>query len=424
MTPVRMQPIEFLPTTTDGDGVFAIPVLPSCCPPEIFSQKVFPNDIINFQFILPPCLGVENTILNPAFTDGTEFVQANWLVGPSDFPGFWVEFDANGALMKFNASSIEQSNVAIVAGDYYLLQIRVFVNSTNGIAGSVLNVLGFEELISFSAITGLHSFYVRALPGETIKIFQSDWIPNESTRPHIGEVILSRIEIPDIVVTDVHGTTIAAGTPSFDFAPPFFNVNYQAVDEAVDLGCFRLVLYRDCEAPFISEAFEVIPVDFCHIYIGQCDNSNIHDGQLYGRFEAFVVNDQKPEIDKFATRDSKGRYRMNYSNMVRVFSLYIEAIPAHKRDFINWLAASNTVAIKLNGQPTEEYFVINEPEAPEFADKDYGLAPMKLSIVHKEELNEHIYRGDCQVFLPPLILGERKTNIAIKAGTDTVIEVK
>ena len=418
-----MQPIEFLPTTTDGAGVFAIPTIPSCCPPQIFSQKVFPNDIINFQFILPPCLGVENTLLNPAFTDGTEFVQANWVVGPSSSPGFFVEFDANGARMELNNSSIEQSNIAIVAGDYYLLEIRVFVNSTNGIANSVLNVLGFEEEISFPAITGLQSFYVRALPGELIKIFQSGF-SNLSTTPYIGEVILSRIQIPDVVVTDVHGTTIAAGTPNFDFEAPFLNVTYQAVDEAVDLGCFRLVLYRDCEEPFISEAFEVIPVDFCHIYIGQCDNSNIHDGQLYGRFEAFVVNDQAPETDRFVTRDSKGRYRMNYSNMVRVFSLYIEAIPAYKRDFINWLAASNTVAIKLNGQPTEEYFVINEPEAPGFADKDYGLATMKLSLVKKEELNEHIYRADCKVLLPPLILGEKATNIAIKAGVDTVIEVK
>ena len=430
MTPVRNQPILFLntdaPTGISPDRVYEVPTVSGCCPPEFWVQSIAQTDTITFQFDAPACENrVVQIIDNFDFTDPdtNSSSQADWSgsVDAFNIGGSGARFDADGDYLI-------QTNAGIVEGTWYKLEISINVISATESKPSNIIVTGFNQQITVPAADGLYEFYVQANSGTYIRLTHEEIAPDDNFL-FVRWCALYEISEPEVTILNTDGTQLSTTESSLIRNGRTLSIT-SYVDAAVQAaGNIRIGVYRLCDGDaWISEVICIEEDVSCTIQIGGCGNSNFQFGQLSTRLKGFIAQDQASEFDRFITQDSKGRYRNNYTKMNRLWTLYIEQIPAHVRDWINWLTGYNTIAIREPGKQSQEFFVLNEPEAPNFADRMYGLGKMRVTLVPKEELNESIYEGDCSIVLPPVALGKRNNanggGVAIESGTDQGINAE
>lgn len=426
MTPVRAQPILFsstdLPTGSSPDYVFSVPDNSGCCPSEVWCQQVYDTDTISFQFDAPSCASENQVIDNFDFTDPDTNSNSQ-----TDWSGTVNAFNIGGSGARFDSDNeyISQVNAGIVDSNWYKLQVRVnVVNATDSAPVNIV-VTGFEQDIIIPAADGLYEFYVQALSSTSIRLTRQDIVSTDDF-VYIQWVALYEITEPEIVPLNYIGEQLSTEASSIIRDGRYVTVTFYIDTNIQSVGRFRIGAFRTCDGEaWISEEIVLTSDISCTIQIGGCGDSSFQSGQLTARLNGLLVQDQANEFDRFITQDSKGKYRNNYTKMNRLWSLYIEMIPAHLRDWINWLTGYNTIAVKQPNGQSQEYFVLSEPEAPVFADRHYQLAKMKVTLVPKEELNESVYNGDCTVVLPPKALGERRGGgIAIESGVDQGINAE
>lgn len=407
-----------------------MPINRSFCEPEAYFIPAYADDVLTFQFYLPPCDDEPSSILNGTFSDGDEDVQAHWTkTGGSD-----IDYTGGAQFIGTNNPGISQTGVFVI-GDHYVVRLVLEIPNALEMHQGVFRVSGAvlagtnPPTTSFDVPmnSGVFEFVVRAEAEDVlIETYYDVYSPNveDDEWPILVEMEAYSIEMPTVDILDAEGVVMDADVGGSDMEAPIVSYSVQITENAKTEKCFRLGVRRcsDDEA-WVSDLIRVVNRSNRYILIGQSDDSNIHSAPLFGRFDAFVAADRAPEVDRFVTRDSVGRFRNAYSNLLRLFSLRIAAIPEYRRDFLFWLFGSNVVAVD-DGSGAKDYFAYSEPEVPSFPENMYGLATMTVVLAPKEELNEHIYGGDGVLRFPPYILGEKKTGTVLKAGDNAAFEVK
>src|SRR5690606_35806033 len=217
-----------------------------------------------------------------------------------------------------------------------------------------------------------YSFYVQSTTGKIgIKrnANEGDIIPNTSIV--LEYVTAMPIELPSISIIDLAGTNIELITNA-TYEPPYLNVLYKPSNEVVNVGIFQIKVTYACDeeevVTYVSEAIQIIPADNCFIQIGGCGNVNVIQGSFipFLRLESKIVADRPFVYERFITRRTSGRYRMNYGRASKAFTFSTVVIPEHVRDFLYLLPLCDKVVIKRGEGVQQEYFCDEDPDSPSF----------------------------------------------------------
>lgn len=374
-------------------------------------QKMFANDDVTFQFQVTPCPDATNLAQNPNFSSNGD----GW-----DSSGI-VSYTSQGAII---GSAGQVSLSVFDPYKWYLIKL-----STDAIAHPLLRVhngngLGYE----YYPVTETREFYIQTgADGKIIFERVSGDFNTAADFLNINYVVISPIELPDVYVQDLEGNTLEVIAP-ISFEIPYFNVQYSPNTAAVDAGTFVFRVGQSCsneEPPeyWYSEPIQVIPSDDCFIQIAGCSNNNLFGDSFFPfmRIEAKLIADRAPIYDRYMSRKTSGRWRLNYGRAAKAFTFTTGYIPEHVRDFIYLLPMFDMIAIKRGTSLQEVYYCDESPDAPDFLPSSDSLAKIIVPLVYKEELIESIFKQECNVILPPKVLGWREEDLIIKAGEDTAI---
>lgn len=385
-----------------------------------WNQKMFEKDYIPFQFEVTPCDNAPNLISNPNFGNS----GSGWSVdaGSAQFAPYGAKLLTPGTEISFNPPL----NLA----QYYYVTISGFIKSIEPappISVSLTNVL--EDVTFFiTEEAQSFSFYVQSTTGK-IGIKRNNDIGTvlPTTYPVIDFVTAKPIDLPDISILDLDGVFIESVLTA-TYEPPYLNLLYTPSQDVIDAGAFLIKVSYACdESPVIvwtSEAIQIIADDNCFIQIGGCGNVNVFQGSFtpFMRLESKLVADRTFTYERFITRRTSGRYRLNYGRASKAFTLSTVAIPEHVRDFIYMLPLCDKIVVKRGQGAQQEYFSDEEPDAPQFIASSDDLASVQLPLVYEQDLIESIYVQECNVSLPPNALGYRPSNLIIKAAENTGIK--
>lgn len=397
------QPILF-----NESGVDAI-----CCPATDWNHQFFTNDTVPFQLIVGKDETLDNLVLNPSFVqDGT-----NWDVSL----GLVLYNPAHsGALLVTQIARLRQSGLAISLNQW--VEIRIDVHIYDGrVSEEKIHVNGFLQDIEFYASTNSFTFYAQGDGSGTIHISRSGVTTNNFM--YIEGVYVNEITLPTLSTIDVEGDELSVIADAA-YTAPYLSAIFQigAAEQAAKCFRFKAVLH---DTIFESELIQVITANDCDLLIGGCSNNTMYssDSPLYFRAKGKVLADQVPIYDRFTTRKNNGMHRLNYARKSKVFTLTVDRVPEHVRDFIYSLPLMGVVGIKTGSGVQKNYFVFEEPDPPEFTTGDDDLASVTLRLMHKQELSEMIYDSECNFILPPKALGIRSENTAYRVGENTAIRV-
>ncbi len=384
-----------------------------------WNQKMFANDVIGFQFVVTPCQTATNLVTNPDFSGG----DTGWtLVNSASINPF------SGAFLLEGGDEIIQESFLTVNTYYYVSITSRRLSGESAGQPISLSLTGIMEDVEFFSTTATttQSFYVRSSAGN-IGVVRNTISTGDSDFLLITFVSVVPVELPSIFITDLAGATL----DTFDeatFQPPYLNTYYAPIEAVINNGVFQIKVVYACtgeaEVIYFSEPIEIIAADPCFIQIGGCGNINVLEGGFtpFMRLESKLIADRSPNYERFLTRRTSGRYRMNYGRSAKTFTLSTVHVPEHVRDFLYILPLCDKIVIKKGEGSQVAYFVDEEPDAPDFLASSDNLASIQLPLVYKEDLIESIYVQECNVFLPPRALGYRQDNLIIKAAVNTGIK--
>lgn len=412
--PVNDQPILFT-------GIN--PPVP-CCGESDWNHEFFQTDLIPFQFELGPADGAETIIVNGNFTDFDNNEQTGW-----DKEGTSVAYNigGDGAWLQGEGSIIKQTT-GYTPGDWFLLKVK-FVNQGSNefeFPDANIEVGGIAEPFSFLTVTQNVEAYVQAGLDGFIS-FQLNLDSEGIAFMYIQSVELLPITMPIITTETKDGTELSTIT-TMVYSAPFLSVSFQPTSLEGDAKCFRfrLLASEDEDAQvYISELIEIVPNNNCSLLLGGCSQNNMYsrESDLYVRLKGKIRADAAPVYDRFTTRTNSGINRLNYANKTKIWTLYIDRVPEHVRDYLFSFPLFNTIGIKIGVGEQRNFFVHEEPDEPEFTTGDDQLASVQMQMKLKESLQETIYESECSFILPPKALGSKALELIIKAAENTGIKV-
>ena len=410
MYPSKYQPYLFNDVTLSD----------TCCNTSSFVQRIFQTDAVNFQFVVTPCPDATEVIENPTFNDGNSSTQAGW-----DASGGAVSYNigGTGAWLQENGSQILQDALTVTADTWSYLRVDVKVITATDTTFSSIQIGGFSESISFPAATGTYLFYVNVGPNDEMFVRRNAQ-DDASDIVLIQNVSLLEIDLPTIEVQDLDGVQISTDVIT-EYNAPYLNVFFQPDTATINAGCFKIEVERTCSAQtYLSEVIQIVPENDCDLLIGACGDLNVWGINFapYMRLQATIRSNESPEYDRFTTRKTNGRYRMDYGRISKMYLLSTPSIPEHVRDFIYALYIGQGIGVKKGVLDQKNYFAFDEPEISTVQQDDDG-ATLTMRLTDLEQNTEALFRTQCNNVLPPKALGSRAINIAIKAATDTGIEV-
>lgn len=417
ITPTEYQPLLFHkgtePATCDDCG--------EC---ESWTQKMFESDSIPFQFSVQPCSNAVNVITNPYFlgnpvTGWTKEgnTSAVTLTGGS------------GAAIVTAGAGISQS-ISSPLTSWFMARIEIMVSSyvmdfVVGIRND-LEQFGQTEVtlspginvIEMPIFLGLNTFGINTISG--------NFYPGVSFIT-IQLVELMPMNIPSVTVVDMDGVTLDTLSAAA-LENGLLNVQYTPNQATIDAGRFAFQVSQDCDSfneTWTSEGIEIVDEDACLLQVGGCSDNNVFLGAFlpYMRIDAKLI-DSGAVYERFLQRKTTGARRLIYGRMSFTFTLQTDYLPKHIRDFVYLLPMMQDVVIKKGNGAQNLYFVLEDPDAPEYKPSSDSMGRISLILTHKKELIETIYKQECNVVLPPKALGSTDLNAAIKVDTDTAINAE
>jgi hypothetical protein len=223
----------------------------------------------------------------------------------------------------------------------------------------------------------------------------------------IKEVITPTIAVrtPAGINTDVVGTFV-------DY--PYITAVIDTTEISQDFDCFSIEATNDAGTTFVSNTINIVRPSNCYIRMMGCGNNNFFQAgfQPTLRVKGKLVDDG-PVYERSVYRNSRGARRLNYGYHEQAKLLGIERCPEFVRKYLYLLPMFETIAIQIGQNDPASYFALEDVEKDTFAAGDDQLAGVQCRVVQKEKLIESIFAQACTPVLPPVVLGEAKTDTAI-----------
>ena len=409
-TASQFQPIKFA-TETEPEP---------CCGEIPWVHQYFTTDQITFQLEVTPCVTADDVILNGQFLAASILSQPNW----TNDADVTFNVGGTGARLGNNGDFIEQNPIAGLSNSTYLLRVSIKpeVLATTTTTSIIIDTGPFT--ITVPAVKKVVEIYIQYFQLAYLRFTLDNQIEAPAVT-FINWVELLEVDLPTITVEDTDLNPLVQDV-TIQYQAPFLLANFQPQADALDAKCIRIRVEAPCgEGDLLSEKIGLISENNCDMLIGACGNVNFADNDLQLTFRAKgkIRADQGFEYDRFITRTTSGLSTLNYSRMTKVYTVYVEMCPEHVRDYLYSLALMNVIAIKV-GQGTQKTYVAFEaPDAPQFSEGSDDLAGFTMRLIEKEFLAEALFGDTCSVVLPPKALGSVQFQQAIKADTNTGIEV-
>lgn len=401
MTPVSNQPLLF----TQGSQN-------TCCQDVLWNQRMFDIDFIRWQFELEPCANATELIADSDFSS-----DSNWILGGG------ATISGGMASLPNSGDSLSQIT-AMPLGVWLEITINIASTEINA-TSSKIKINGFDNVIFFTPAPGTFTFQGQSL-SDTLEIFHNFSVSELGTvELKLDSFSVKQIEPPTAEIQDVQGNTLDTDVDVY-LSSKFATFQYQPIQDVIDAGAFVVVVSRTCgsnDEIWTSESVCVIPENDCDIQIGVCASSNVYgdDFQPIVRLKAELRKGTGYQSERFVVNSNTGKFSLGYGRRDKVYLLNIPLLPEHMRDFIYFIPMCNSIAIREGSGPTGDYFVNDEPDEPSLVAGTKDLTNCSISLVRKQALEESIFTGDCNVSLPPYVIGERDLNIAIQTDTDELI---
>lgn len=405
MNPSPNQPILFQPS----EGVTL-----EECRSERWQYRMFENDEIYWQFQIEPCLDADQVVSDPFFIP-----NAAWT---ANAPATVVPAFAF-AIIPIGGSI--QQDLTTVADAWYQVNINVseFVGSVG--QGRVV-VSGFGTSYEFPGQVDRFTFYLQAT-GTTTTINIAFTAQSGSGSVQINEVTAYEVEYPEYEFLDVNGNPIADTANQFDEA----DYSTWSLVPSTDLLAakrFQIRVYRTCDGEEISWTSEwicIIAENERDLLISGCGNINSFGSnfQPVVRVRGELMKGTAYSFpNRYTYQDSKAAFFNGYTHRNKAYTLKVDLVPEHIRDFIYMIALYNSIAIKVGTGSQFNLFLEEEPDDPVFPEGEKDLATITMRMVRKEANEVSTFDIDCTRQLPPTVIGENAIDRAIQADTDELIQ--
>lgn len=389
MNPSLNQPVLFTQTT---------PL--ECCPDGLeWKQRIHEGDPVRWQFKVDPCINAVEVMESPNFE-----VPGDWLTLNADISGGICSMPDNG-------SRIAQLQApALNVGDWFQIEV-VVENATLDASGSTLEILGFDGIISFSASEGMFIFYGQVLNPIIELIHTFDVSVSENIVLNISKFSVLPLQFPVATIERTDGSGDLDIVFGSSLSNAFILWEYVPSQTVLDEGEFRIRVDRDCDGSvetWTSEDICILPINSCDLMIGACANTNVWGAgfQPLIRVAGELKIGTGYKYNRVLNESNNGIHSLVYGRRTKSSELVFDLMPDHVRDFLYYLAMSGEIAIRLGNGPVNKYFLLDEPDDPEFPEGEKHLAMVRMSVVYKERLEETIFAGQCSVSIPPVVIGD------------------
>lgn len=375
---------------------------------------MFQTDEIYWQFEMDPCLDATQIISDPVFSPNAAWTLNN---GASFIP-------SNGFAAIPIGGSISQ-NVTTVVNQWYQFQINIFAVEQSAGQGKLV-ISGFGETIEVPAQQDQFTFYVQAT-ATTTPLNIALTAQSGSSIVQINQVMAYEVEYPDYEFLDVNGDTISDTANQFDEAN-FSTWSLVPSNDLLDAKQFQIRVYRTCsgeEISWTSEFICIITENERDLLISGCGNLNSFgsDFQPVIRVRGELMKGTGYSFpSRYTYQDSKGAFFNGYTRRNKAYTLKIDLVPEHIRDFIYMIALYNSVAVKVGTGDQIDLFLDEEPDEPVFPQGEKDMATITMRLVEKERNEVSTFNGDCRRALPPTVIGENAIERAIQTDTDELIQ--
>lgn len=406
MNPSPNQPILFHPTNSFTQ---------EACFNDRWQYRMFETDEIYWQFQVDPCLDATQIVDNPFFNFPVTQWTANGtaiIVGPFSF-----------AVLP-NGGSISQ-DLTTTANQWY--QVNVNVSESSGNAGQgELTINGFSQTVTMPGLINRYSFYVKANSASTT-IDLAYTVQTGSGTVYVNEISCYEVDFPSYEFLDLQGNPIADTANQFDD----FNFSTWSLVPSTNLlnaGQFRIRVFRDCggtEISWTSETICIIPENERDLLLSGCGNMNSFgsDFEPVIRLRGELMRGTGYTYpNRYTYQDSKGTFNNGYTRRNKAFTLKIDLVPEHVRDFVYMAALYNSIAVKVGTGTQVDLFLEEEPDDPVFPTGEKDIATITMRLMEKDKNVISTFDGDCRRALPPTVIGENEIERAIQTDNDELIQ--
>lgn len=390
-----------------------------CCEGRPYRQEIFATDEVVLQVQVEACPEAVEEITN---------IEVN--------SAPWVRKNAEGTTLTpsgqlFNGFTVEQP-VTLTTGDWYEIQLVLqypnSINTSGVIRQNKIAIEGFDETLEVNAATGNYTFYGKWGAGTDLTLRRTDtsFEPDEGNGfmpTFIFSISIKPMVAPTIEAIGTNGGVF--GTVAiFDLQYPFVNINYLPSPTAIAAGCFRIRITHGCTTPTVltTETIFIVYEDPCYMRLVGCGTNTFFQGGYAPtlRVKARFVDDGPVGVREIA-RNSRGVHRLGYGHVNFSYLLDVEEVPEQLRHFLYLLPYMEAVAIQRGAGTPDVYFALEDAEKDEYPLGDDSLAGVQIRFVKKSQNLTARYFGTCFPSLPPFVLGERSSNVAITDETETIL---
>ena len=375
---------------------------------------MFDTDEIQWQFQMDACLDAVQVVQNPFFDSDTDWD----LIDGADISPF-----TSFVTMEIG-SSFAQTLTTETAG-WYEININVNLSSDNTSQGKLI-ISGFATQFEVPAQRGRYTFYGQALAASTDLSVLFSAVSGAGSVA-VNEFTARLVEYPDYEFIDINGDPIA------DTANQFDEGNYSTwslvpSSNLLAAGYFRIRVFRTCggeEISWTSEPICIVPQNQSDILLSGCGNMNSFgsDFQPLMRLSGELMRGTGYQYpNRYVYQDSGGSFYNGYTRRNKSYTLKIDLIPEHVRDFVYMSALYNSLAVKIGEGTQVNLFLEDEPDDPVFPDGEKDLATVTLRMVEKAANVVSKFNRDCTRALPPTVIGENAIERAIQTDTDELIQ--
>lgn len=402
MNPVANQPILFFQDEND-----------CACTSGQWNHIAFENDQLRWQFELEPCPNATQIMQNPDFASDTGWgtISATISGGEAD--------------MSIFGAQVFQTGLSTTNGNWY--EITVTVSDANlSAADSTLTITGFDDELEFSAAPGQYVFYSQSISTTVSLLHRFDLNFGASQTLKVSFFGVREVEFPSAEIQDVTGGLLDT-VDAFN-GGNYATWNYEPSATVINNKTFKIVVSRDCDGnveEWESEPICLIPEDDCTLQIGICGQNNLWGSRFQPtlRIHGEIKKGISYRYDRNLVETNSGKHTLAYGRRNKVYEMSFDMVPEHIRDYLYWIAMSNLMVVRRGLGEQFQYFAFDEPDDPVFPPAEAELANVRFTFERKEFLEETVFEADCNVVLPPLVIGEQG-NIAIQDENDNYLNAQ
>lgn len=396
---------------------FANDVSPECCE-STWRNIVFPQDVISWQFNVPPCFTERPATDNCNFTTNTD-----WTLGDVDYTG--------NDSVRFNNINAGINQICLTPGVWYRLELDIlFIQG-----GYAMDIIGFEDVITIDQ-PGIYEFFVKATSSVIAANITQGTDPIIS--PVLGACILRQFCATQAIEPTVEAFNEDGSSIGVVGITQIRNGQFVTFSADLDLiepescgDCIYFQVSLDCGEDFVdtwtSELLKFKPVDSCHLQIGICADVSRFDFDFFNPVVRLysLFRPTTPNYESEIFRDTSGRTKILYQDKQKIWELRTGEAPEHVVDFLAMIPNAQSVLIRKRYETSKNYVTFESEFDLQYIQGDDYLARCTIALTEQENpVTSYATSVDCRVLVPPVVLGTEVPNQALMTESNELIEIE